>query len=467
MGGCTFISVRLTPWLIMCKNFMPMMALVGAVACAAVAEDAGERVYFTPTLNPQHQAKPKVTGWAPRRLGEKLNRGLVAVPTQEGKVYIGWRRLNGDAPETAFNIYRSAESEAPVKLNRDPIATTTDFIDTQPVLGRPCAYWVRPAVAGQELEPSEKARLNAEAHQAKLFYASIKFQGSYVPQRIAVADLNGDGAYDFVIKQPSQGIDPAGSPNTSGLTYKLEAYLNDGTFLWRKDLGPGIEPGIWYSPFVVYDFDGDGKAEVAVKTGPEDARDARGRVRNGPEWVSILDGMTGQEIAKADWPPRDPRLGDYNRINRNQLGIAYLDGKTPCLLVARGTYKLMVVDACQFHDKKLERLWHWEGDDERTETASVWPMPGPAKSLGALAKPRNTWGTGWWLTSTLRRPGWNALRPKTPKAVHPPSICCPRTANCRARGRMFLRAATGSSGTAIFYGKPLRAPAGGVAVCRS
>jgi rhamnogalacturonan endolyase len=216
---------------------------------------------------------------------------------------------------------------------------------------------------GKELEPSEKAPLKPDAKD-KQYYTSIKFQGDYRSQRIGIADLNGDGAYDFVIKQPSRGIDPAGRPNTDGLTYKLEAYLNDGTFLWRKDLGPGIEPGIWYSPFVVYDFDGDGRAEVAVKTGPEDARESDGRVRKGPEWCSILDGMTGAELTRADWPPRDPRLGDYNRTNRNQMGMAYLDGKTPCLLVARGTYKLMIVDAYQYHNSKLKRLWHWEGDDE-------------------------------------------------------------------------------------------------------
>ena len=123
-------------------------------------------------------------------------------------------------------------------------------------------------MAGKELEPSEKVRLGADAKE-RPYYASIKFQGPYTPQRIAAADLDGDGAYDFVIKQPSQGIDPAGKPNTSGLTYKLEAYRSDGTFLWCKDLGLGIEPGIWYSPFVVFDFDGDGKGVCLVdaKTG--------------------------------------------------------------------------------------------------------------------------------------------------------------------------------------------------------
>jgi len=349
----------------MSRKIAPALLLWCAVVITAVAEDPAERQYFTPALPPKHkEEKPKVTGWAKQRVEERLNRGMLAMPNQQGKVYLGWRLLRSDPPATAFNVYRSIEGGPPVKLNKAPVAVTTDFLDEQPSVGRACAYWVRPVLEGNELEPSEQALLKADANKNQLHYRSIKFQGPYMPQRIAVADLNGDGTYDYLIKQPTQGIDPAGSPNTTGLTYKLEAYLSDGTFLWRKDLGPGIEPGIWYSPLVVYDFDGDGKAEVAVKTGPADARDATGRVTKGPEWVSILDGMTGREITRADWPSRDPRLGNYNRINRNQMGVAYLDGKTPCLLVARGTYKLMVVDAYQYHDKKLARLWHWEGDDE-------------------------------------------------------------------------------------------------------
>jgi rhamnogalacturonan endolyase len=333
------------------------------VVPTAVAEDPRERQYFTPALNPKHKDKPKVRGWAKKRIDEKINRGMLAIPNKEGNVYLGWRLLKSDKKGTAFNVYRSVERGNPVRLNKEPVVATTDFIDNKPIMARESAYWVRAVINGKELEPSDKAPLKPDAKDNP-YYTSIKFQGDYRPQRIGVADLNGDGAYDFVIKQPSRGIDPAGRPNTDGLTYKLEAYLNDGTFLWRKDLGPGIEPGIWYSPFVVYDFDGDDKAEVAVKTGPKDARESDGRVRKGPEWCSILDGMTGAELARTDWPPRDPRLGDYNRTNRNQMGMAYLDGKTPCLLVARGTYKLMIVDAYQYHNRKLKRLWHWEGDDE-------------------------------------------------------------------------------------------------------
>jgi len=347
----------------MSKKVILILLLIFTAASTLIAEDPRERQYFTPALNPKHKDKPKVKGWAKQRIDEKINRGILAIPNKEGQVYIGWRLLKSDARGTAFNVYRSVEGGDPVRLNKEPVVATTDFIDKKPVTGRESIYWVRQVLKGKELGPSEKVLLKPDAKD-KPYYASIKFQGDYRPQRIAVADLNGDGAYDFVIKQPSRGIDPAGRPNTDGLTYKLEAYLNNGTFLWRKDLGPGIEPGIWYSPFVVYDFDGDGKAEVAVKTGPQNARESDGRVRKGLEWCSILDGMTGAELARADWPPRNPRLGDYNRTNRNQMGMAYLDGKTPCLLVARGTYKLMIVDAYQYHNSKLKRLWHWEGDDE-------------------------------------------------------------------------------------------------------
>jgi len=348
----------------MSGKIMLIVLLFCVVASMAAAQDPAERQFFTPALNPKHKDKPKVKGWAERRIEEKLNCGVVAMPNGQGKVYLSWRLLKSDAQRATFNVYRSVGSEVPVKLNKEPVVATTDFIDEQPALGRDSAYWVRPVVEGKEFESSEKAMLKADANKDKLYYTSIKFQGTYTTQRVAVSDLDGDGTYDFVIKQPNQGIDPAGRPNTNGLTYKLEAYLSNGTFLWRKDLGLGIEPGIWYSPYVVYDFDGDGKAEVAVKTGPEDAREPDGRVRKGPEYCSILDGMTGEELARADWPPRDLRLGDYNRTNRNQMGMAYLDGKTPCLLVARGTYKLMIVDAYQYHDRKMERLWHWEGDDE-------------------------------------------------------------------------------------------------------
>jgi rhamnogalacturonan endolyase len=335
-----------------------------AIVSVAIAEDLAERAYFTSALPPKHKEKPPVKGWASKRIDEKLNRGLVAVSKGDGSMYLSWRLFKDDDPKIAFNVYRSV-GDTPVKLNKSPITATTDFVDTTAPRNGKVTYWVQTVDNNRVMEAavSEKVVCDPNTIYSK-GCLSIAFQGDYTPSKIAVADLNGDGVYDFVIKQPGRGIDPGGRPDTRGNTYKLEAYLSDGTFLWRKDLGLGIEPGVWYSPYVVYDFDGDGKAEVAVKTGPADVRESDGRVRSGAEWCSILDGMTGKELARVDWPPRESRYGDYNRQSRNQMGIAYLDGKTPCLLVARGTYKLMVLDAYQYHDKELKQLWHWEGDDE-------------------------------------------------------------------------------------------------------
>ncbi len=112
-------------------------------------------------------------------------------------------------------------------------------------------------------------------------YQSIKLNHNIKAGKIAVADLNGDGIYDYIIRTPEKNVDP-GMPGTlDGSTYQIEAYLSDGTFLWSKDLGQGIEPGVWYSPFIAYDFNGDGKAEIALKTAPETTkRNEKGRVES-------------------------------------------------------------------------------------------------------------------------------------------------------------------------------------------
>lgn len=114
---------------------------------------------------------------------------------------------------------------------------------------------------------------------------------------------------------------------------------------------------------VVHDLDGDQRAEVCLKAGEGDPRDADGRVQSGPEHLLIFDGMTGKELTRADWPPRDA-FSNYNRASRNQLGVAYLDGKTPCLIVERGTYDTIQVRAYEYHAGRLRELWNWRDDDE-------------------------------------------------------------------------------------------------------
>jgi len=184
--------------------------------------------------------------------------------------------------------------------------------------------------------------------------------------KIAFADLNGDGQLEFVVKTPNSSIDPAESYwKRSDTTYRLEAYTQAGKCLWTRDLGVNIEKGVWYSPYIVADVTGDQKAEVIVKIGPDtgDFRDADGRVQSGDEWVAVLDGETGREIARAPWIARALFADEgYNKTSRNQLAVAYLDGKTPAVIIMRGTYGRMIVEALQLAGMRLERVWMFDND---------------------------------------------------------------------------------------------------------
>ena len=312
---------------------------------------------------------------------EKFDRGMVALRTDEKSVYLGWRLLAEDPASRVFNVYRSTAGGAAVKLNDAPMSAGTNFVDSTAKLDQPNAWWITSVALPRGAQPVEgdtMGRVELPANSPVQTYISIKLKDENETfQKIGLADLNGDGKLDFIIKQPSAGLDP-GTALPSPDTYKIEAYLNDGTFLWRKDLGWNMNMGIWWTPYIVADFDGDGKAEVALKTAPFAAtRDeslsertgrARGFVVTGPEYCSILNGMTGEEITKVDWIERGNQLdwGDEsgNRVNRNQIGLACLDGKTTSLLVARGTYTRMVVDAYNLVNGKLVKLWRWDGDKE-------------------------------------------------------------------------------------------------------
>ncbi len=210
--------------------------------------------------------KAKVKGGATAPLREKLDRGLIARPVEEGKVYLGWRLLDSDPRQVEFNVYRRSGQAAPAKLNGQPVRRTTDFVAAAPPQGAEQVYFVRAVVDGQEGPASEEVRLAAAEKPSP--FRSIRLKDVQSFQKAGIADLDGDGRYDFVIKHPGANIDPwykywKPSPDT----YKLDAYRHDGRFLWRCDLGWSIERGIWYSPYVVFDLDGDGRAEVAVKTG--------------------------------------------------------------------------------------------------------------------------------------------------------------------------------------------------------
>ncbi len=328
--------------------------LVGRGRTDLLADDAALR-----REKMEFPRRPHPKGWAAKRIEERIGRGVVALRTPRG-VYIGWRLLASDGANAAFDVFRRIDAGPPVRLNATPLRQTTDFVDADPP-PEPAKviYSVRPAAGtgGPSGAAVPVERTDGTA------YVRIRLKDPETSfQKVGIADLDGDGRYDYVIKQPNTNVDPWSKVwYASKEPYKIEAYRHDGTFLWRKSLGWAIETGIWYSPMIVFDLDGDGRAEVMVKVGKGDPRDPDGKVTTGPEWLAVWDGMTGRELARAPWPSREG-FGSYNHASRNQLAVARLDGRTPCVLALRGTYGRMKVEAWQFHGGKLESLWKYDNE---------------------------------------------------------------------------------------------------------
>jgi len=290
--------------------------------------------------------------------GETLDRGAVTAALPDGTVYIGWRLLPSDPPDRAFALWRSEAGGEAKRLTPEPIVDSTNAVDRTAKPGRAYRYEIR-ILPGGETCATVEAGASREPGPA----IRIPLGEGVRAQKVAIADLDGDGACDYVIKQPDFNVDPYENYwKKSEDTYKLEAYRPDGRKLWRHDMGWSIEEGIWYSPYVAYDLDGDGRAEVATKAGEGDPRDADGRVQAGPEWLLILDGATGKERTRIPWPDREG-FESYNYYCRNILGVAYLDGKRPALIVVRGTYTLIKVRAYAFEGGSLRALWSWDGKD--------------------------------------------------------------------------------------------------------
>jgi rhamnogalacturonan endolyase len=343
----------------------------------------------------------------PRQM-EALDRGLVAVPAVDGGVLVSWRLLGDDPAKTAFNLYRDG-----TRLNAAPLAGPTDFVDKTG--DSSATYVVRPLVGGKEGPAGKPAKVWAEG------YLSIPLQPpadgvtpsgeaySYTANDASVGDLDGDGRYEIVLKwDPTNSKDNAFSGYT-GPVY-IDAYALDGRRLWRIDLGRNIRAGAHYTQFQVYDLDGDGKAEVALRTGdgttdgtgkvlgdpnadwrgkddevpqadrtgattrPDGTKVAKltGRILKGPEYLTVFDGPTGKALATAPYsPPRDPRTdapttaqmteiwgdGYANRSDRFLAGTAYLDGQRPSLIFARGYYGRTTLAAWDYRAGRLTQRW--------------------------------------------------------------------------------------------------------------
>ncbi len=315
-----------------------------------------------------------------QRQMENLGRGVVAVNQGDGKVYVGWRLLGTDPDDVAFNLHRSAGDAEPVKLNKEPITRSTNFADTGVNPGESNSYFVKPVLKGAEQAPSAVFTLRANAPARQYISIPLATPAGYTPNDASVGDLDGDGEYEIVLHQAGRGRDNAQSGTTTEPI--LEAYRLDGVFLWRINLGRNIREGAHYTQFMVYDLDGDGKAEVACKTADgtidgkgkiigeanADYRNSRGYVLDGPEFLTIFDGQTGAALATTDYIPPRGSVSDWgddygNRVDRFLACVAYLDGERPSLVMCRGYYTRAVLAAWNWRDGKLTRVWTFDSDD--------------------------------------------------------------------------------------------------------
>lgn len=327
--------------------------------------------------------------------GEKLSRGLIGIPTEEG-MYFSWRMTLEDAAGLQFDLYRSSGGGAEVKLNKEPIDRTSDFLD------RTVDYtvdnrWTLKATTG---EVAIWTRLKGEERNPYLSVPVCKPEDgeiagesfTYTANDCSVGDLDGDGEYEIILKwSPSNSKRPP-QRGFTGNTY-LDAYKMDGTRLWRIDLGPNVRSGAATTNFLVFDFDGDGCAEICCKTGDgtvdglghrigdaqadwrtwDKKSPTYGKIVNGPEYLTVFEGRTGKELDSKEYiPTRYPldgwggvggNCGNDNtggRSDRFTAGVAFLDGKTPSPIMVRGWYGRTVVAAWTFTNGALKHTWTFD-----------------------------------------------------------------------------------------------------------
>jgi len=318
---------------------------------------------------------------------ENIDRGLVAVVVADSGVYVGWRLLATDPQDIAFNVYRGG-----TKITEQPIVVSTNLIDSAGTVGD--SYSVVPVIDGIEQDASKEVTPWSQN------YKTIPLQRpgagrtpdgvhyTYSPNDASSADLDGDGEYELVLKwDPSNAKDNSQSGYT-GNTY-LDGLELDGTLLWRIDLGINIRSGAHYSPFMVYDLDGDGMAEVVCRTAPgskdgsgasisdgpaaqadtyADYRNSSGYVLSGPEYLTVYNGSDGSERVTTTLEPDRGNVGDWgdtygNRVDRFLAAVLYLGGENPSFVWARGIYTKVEIAAWDLVEDELVMRWIFKSQE--------------------------------------------------------------------------------------------------------
>jgi fibronectin-binding autotransporter adhesin len=359
---------------------------------------------------------------AGQRQLESLGRGVVAMRTGTSSAYVGWRLSGDDPAEIAFNLYRASGASAAVKLNPSPITATTDFQDNTADFASSVSYHVRPVLGGVEQPPSASFTLPPAAAIRQHLEIPLQIPPggtspdgvnyTYTANDASAGDLDGDGEYELVLRWEPTNSWGGGVGGHTGPVI-LDAYRMGGTRLWRINLGNNINASAHITQFIVYDLDGDGKAELACMTADgttdgtgavlgnpaADYRDANGVVLTGVENLTIFHGETGAALATTQFvPQRHPDTlfptsrqiediwgdGYGNRVNRFLAGVAYVDGQRPSLIFARGYYTRAVISAWDWRNSALTKRWTFDSDDGTPGNSAYRGQGAHSLSIGDL-----------------------------------------------------------------------------------
>ena len=338
---------------------------------------------------------------------EKLTRGLVALPAATGGMFVSWRMMGTDPLTTTFDLLRNG------KLIAADLANCTNYTD--PLGAAKSRYQVVVKVDGLEVERTEA--VSPWNNQYKVLQIDRPSDGiddvtgltySYTPNDCAVGDVDGDGTYELILQwQPSNKTDNDNKGKHPGNEY-IDCYRMDGEKLWRIDMGVNMLAGDHHTQMLVYDFDGNGRAELILRTAPG-TKDGQGRyvslaaddatissvdnsidwrapyseaITGGQEYLTVFEGATGKALHTIFYNPNrdtgyggeatglafnwDDRKGkaDYvatygNRGNRFLAAVAYLDGndQRPSAVMCRGYYTQAYLWAVDFDGQKLSHKW--------------------------------------------------------------------------------------------------------------
>ena len=315
---------------------------------------------------------------------ERLGRGVIAIRENPSTVAVSWRYLSSDPMNESFDIYRNGE-----KINNHPLKDATFFQDaytgTESVLYTVKAREGKTESTYQLPANALSGYLNIPLNRPEDGTTPLGQNYFYTPNDASIGDVDGDGEYEIILKW-----DPSNAHDNSHDGYTGEVYVDcyklNGQQLWRINLGKNVRAGAHYTQFMVYDLDGDGHAEVVMKTADgtvdgvgkvigdvnADYRSEQGRILTGPEYLTVFNGLTGEAMQTIDYVPERGNLmgwGDSrgNRSDRFLACVAYLDGIHPSVVMCRGYYTRTVLAAFDWDGKELKQRWVFDSNNPGCE----------------------------------------------------------------------------------------------------